>query len=466
MFHEGDLQSGIGLAIQQSKSVACFVRDDSLESSQWENEWLQDDEVSRLLQSRSVILRLNAGSQEAGFLSAFCPVNDVPALALIQHGQLLDLLTRPITEDEFKSRIRKALGAGTETLKDVQVAPAQSETASSSHSDASTPAAAITSQPAISVPLTDASSHDNEGRKESKGKQKQEDPTPALPAATHIQSSAPRNDWLEQQRQRQLDARKERERIMAQIEADKAERRARREQERRTREQATAETETESASSSLASKTRRTSSRASSSNLQVRLLDGSTIRKQFPADASLASDVRPWIDSHLETKAPYTFKQILAPQPARPISVGEEHSSLRELDLLPSATLVLQPVQTYSDAYAPASAGILSLPYNAVTGAYGIISGTLSGAANWLRGGLFRPEDDERGRTLGQQPQQESSTPYTNHADERPAPRGTPRNNIRIRTLADQRDGTVDQQFYNGNSLDFEPNIDDSTSSK
>jgi hypothetical protein len=26
MFHDGDLQSGIALAIQQSKSVACFVR--------------------------------------------------------------------------------------------------------------------------------------------------------------------------------------------------------------------------------------------------------------------------------------------------------------------------------------------------------------------------------------------------------------------------------------------------------
>lgn len=25
MFHEGDLQSGIGLAVQQSKAVLCFV---------------------------------------------------------------------------------------------------------------------------------------------------------------------------------------------------------------------------------------------------------------------------------------------------------------------------------------------------------------------------------------------------------------------------------------------------------
>lgn len=57
MFHEGTLQSGIALAIQQQKLVACFVRgdcdilsecgdgvdrcvDESATSRQWEEEWL------------------------------------------------------------------------------------------------------------------------------------------------------------------------------------------------------------------------------------------------------------------------------------------------------------------------------------------------------------------------------------------------------------------------------------------
>ena len=249
---------------------------------------------------------------------------------------------------------------------------------------------------------------------------------------------------------------------MAQIEADKAERRAKREQERKAREQQAASSPLEGSSAPIVSSTRRTSSKATTSNLQVRLLDGATIRKQFSAEATLETDVRPWIDSHLETKAPYTFKQILAPQPARAISIGEEHGSLRDLDLLPSATLVLQPIQSYSDAYESNSGGLLSLPYNAVTGAYGLVSGTLTGAANWLRGGFFRPEDDEGGRTLAQAPQQEV------RPEEQQGPGGTqrasaPRSNIRVRTLADQRDGSVDQQFYNGNSLDFEPNADEST---
>lgn len=67
MFYEGDLQSGIGLAMQEAKLVGCFVTgrddymphhvlvyrtddcvasDDGEESQLWENEFLQDGSVS------------------------------------------------------------------------------------------------------------------------------------------------------------------------------------------------------------------------------------------------------------------------------------------------------------------------------------------------------------------------------------------------------------------------------------
>ena len=62
MFHTGDLQSGIALAVRDSKSVICFVRgkhpkqnglfaaeysitDDSPTSQQWERDFLNDEEV-------------------------------------------------------------------------------------------------------------------------------------------------------------------------------------------------------------------------------------------------------------------------------------------------------------------------------------------------------------------------------------------------------------------------------------
>jgi hypothetical protein len=41
-------------------------------------------QTSQLLATKAVILRLQAGSQEAGFLSAFCPIDRVPSLVVIQ----------------------------------------------------------------------------------------------------------------------------------------------------------------------------------------------------------------------------------------------------------------------------------------------------------------------------------------------------------------------------------------------
>jgi hypothetical protein len=375
------------------------------------------------------------------------------------------MITTGASKEEFGQRIRKAFGGG-ETATETKTTLASSTT--TTVADASIPTPAPTTQsevPSAADPIASANvlREEREARtKASKGKQKQTDPPPdpAPSSNTNTTPSTTRNAYLEQQRQRNSEARKERERVMAQIEADKAERRAKREQERKAREQQATSSPLEATSTPLTSRTRQASSKATSSNLQVRLLDGATIRKQFSADATLESNVRPWIDSHLETKAPYTFKQILAPQPARAISIGEEHGTLRDLELLPSATLVLQPIQAYSDAYESNAGGLLSLPYNAVTGAYGLVSGTLSGAANWLRGGFFRPEEDEGGRTLAQAAQQEARPEEERGPANAPrAP--TTRGNMRVRTLADQRDGSVDQQFYNGNSLDFEPNADE-----
>ena len=46
MFYEGDLQTGIAVAVQQSKAVLCYVYDDSELSQIWENEFFGGDEVS------------------------------------------------------------------------------------------------------------------------------------------------------------------------------------------------------------------------------------------------------------------------------------------------------------------------------------------------------------------------------------------------------------------------------------
>jgi hypothetical protein len=41
--------------------------------------------VSSLLEQKAVVLRLEAGSTDAGFLSAFCPVSNTPTFVVIQY---------------------------------------------------------------------------------------------------------------------------------------------------------------------------------------------------------------------------------------------------------------------------------------------------------------------------------------------------------------------------------------------
>ena len=90
MFYEGDLESGISIALRESKFVACFVRDDGEESSKWEDEYLGDAQVKAALTDRAITLRIQAGSQEAGFLAAYYPVQAVPALVIIQYAPRLN----------------------------------------------------------------------------------------------------------------------------------------------------------------------------------------------------------------------------------------------------------------------------------------------------------------------------------------------------------------------------------------
>jgi uncharacterized circularly permuted ATP-grasp superfamily protein len=83
-FFEGTLQEGIATAVQQSKSVVCFVTDGEAESAQWENEYLADETIAPLLRSEAVTLRLEAGSQEEGFLSQLYPIPKKPTIVVIK----------------------------------------------------------------------------------------------------------------------------------------------------------------------------------------------------------------------------------------------------------------------------------------------------------------------------------------------------------------------------------------------
>jgi hypothetical protein len=127
--------------------------------------------------------------------------------------------------------------------------------------------------------------------------------------------------------------------------------------------------------------------------LQVRLFDGSTIWSRFKATDTLAANVRKWMDEQSEVgEQPYTFKQILTPLPSRKFEVGEEGSSLRDLGLVPTATLVLVPVQGAASAYQ--SGGIIGSAVSGVTGFVGSGLGLVTGALGRVWGGQAQQQEE------------------------------------------------------------------------
>jgi len=516
MFHAGDLNSGISLAIQQQKLVACFVRSDNdNESEVWETQWLTgpdaDNEGELLGESigrKAVLLRIEYGSKEASFLGAFCPITKPPTLVIIHNGQVLEKLESGLGYGEWKRRLLSAVGVeDTQNEKEVDVAAGDQIPATQAQTTAPE-----TETGTLLPPTSDTSRHPPEPIPEPEAAARpQSPPLPPAPPQPHgnvqtlLQERAQRleieqqkreaaekaertaranarrqeaeearaahqgkgkqratdegsdkdrqarQNWIYQQKQRKDEAKRERERILNQIESDKQERRART-QRARDAEATSGAGESEPIQDSVGAASRRTAGAGGVCSLQIRLFDGTSVRHRFSTDATLAKNVRDWIgeaspDGSGGADIPYTFRQILAPRPSRSIEISEEHETLADLDLVPNATLVLVPVAGYTDAYAssPSTNGIMGRAF----GLFNSVGSYLPGFSRLYMGGTG--DAQEASNVEGA---------VAAGADTTSEDSGTAK--LRVKTLADQREEAArrdrDRQaeFYNGNSLGFE----------
>ncbi|PGH26711.1 hypothetical protein AJ80_01657 [Polytolypa hystricis UAMH7299] len=456
MFYDGDLQAGIALAVRNAKSVICFIRDDGEESSAWENEYLADQAISQLVTSKAVPLRLDAGSQEASFLAPFCPIDKVPTLVVIKNGVVKAHLVPGISEEDFKQQLKAALEEEESTGAQV---PRQEEM---DEGGAATPSPAVsvptpTTSTSSEVPENNSASSTDQARRESirAGKRPATNDTPEPEEETD--ATAHRISWQAQQRKREQKQKEERERVLHQIRQDN-EARKQREESRRAATMSRKIAESQNNTSSPAEQTHPKPSPTQQYRLQVRLFDGTSVRSTFAPSKTIRHDVRPWLDSQRsDGDSPYNLKHIISPLPHRTISVAEEDQTLEELDLGPTASLVMVPVRTYTEAYASSGSSLpvrgLYYGYNLVTGTVGAVAGAVGSFLGLGQGAAAGGND--------------SSTPATGDTEPEPAPRSSaPRasrnRNARpnIRTLFDGADDERDAQFYNGNQLNFEPRKD------
>ncbi|KAI9769419.1 MAG: hypothetical protein M1840_004121 [Geoglossum simile] len=465
VFFEGDLQAGIALAIRESKMVVCFVGDATAESLMWGNEYLRDGAVAPLLQSQTVLIRIEADSQEASFLSAFYPIAKVPTLVAICDGRLCASLEAGITREQFTEGLKRVL----QPQRQSEVAPGTTDTRNVSARESITtlapspeslePAGQDIQPTTVQALLAErrirleaqkrAQDAADKQERIKKAKERREaldaDAARALPGSAKARDAS----YAQQQKKKQLEAKLERDRIMKLVENDKAERREREEQRKSSAIVVTGKSPADQGLGILATQPPHEAERdvalpGTEFPIQIRLLDGSTIRTRFPPNATLQGDVRSWIDQQRsDGDIPYTFKQILTPLPNRAITISEEEDSLQVLGLAPSATLVLVAVQGYTDAY-QVGPGLLS---GSVSTGYSLVSSGFSMVATAF------------GTLLGMS---SSAIPRTLSTQENPsAEAANPGLDGNIRTLKDHGTDGDDRQLYNGNQLNFEPYKDD-----
>ena len=267
-------------------------------------------------------------------------------------------------------------------------------------------------------------------------------------AATAVQQASAKGEqasWASQQRKRKTEAKLERERILRHIDHDKQERRERNER-RKALSQAGAEERNQDCAKETDVSEIRPLSEKHDCSLQVRLLNGDIIRKRFRADQDFVESVRPWIDeARTDGNIPYTVKMILSPFPNRNLNESDEKQSLHDLQLSPSSTLTLLPVQNSVSAY-PKNQSLLSRWFHAFYDAIALsLIYIMSSIGNVFRLG--------QARSSQQQPQlnDEMVPAKAGHHDERS--QATSDSKIRIRTLHDQRRDQEKNEFYNGNQV-------------
>ncbi|KAK7738995.1 hypothetical protein SLS53_005891 [Cytospora paraplurivora] len=509
MFFTGTLQEGISKALQESKLVVCFVTDNAEESRLWEDDYLKDNTIAPSLETDAVLLRLEAGSQEAGYLAAIFPLPKNPTLVIIKNGELKEYISAGTSREQFMNRVSGAFQAQALAQAQSQAGGANASTGHSAASAAAAstgpqpplntqtpgqetsvtpssnaPPAAQQAQPSANNTLTqegEASRQaarkerdEAEKRRREKGKANEQEGQHQDPEKARQDDT--KRKAAQQLAERHRKAREERARVLKRIEDDKAERRARdeaRRAERRAAATAAAdavagvnvEEVTAAAGEPAPASTSTIRRQHDQCAIQVRLFDGSTIRSRFPAGATLAKDVRGWIDGARvdgnDNDSPYTFRVILTPLPNRIIDPAtEEDETLGELGLTPSATLVLAPAERFSRAYPRANESPVSRLIAAVLAFVGSILGAIAGTLTGSR------RTAERGGEGGGGGGQESielqeRRSQQGHASGRDGGSGS-----RIKGFEDRDDRKTDHQFYNGNSLNFEPRKDEDDKDK
>merc|ERR1712098_971748 len=134
---------------------------------------------------------------------------------------------------------------------------------------------------------------------------------------------------------------KAKEAVKAAIEQDRIDRKAKYDAEKKAAEEKRKEKEKDALAAQAALAEKTASERATVARIQFRLPDGSSQTKQFPAESPL-SEVYEFVTSGLDT--PFSSFSLSTTFPRRMLDQEDKNTSLKQLQMAPSATILVLPL--------------------------------------------------------------------------------------------------------------------------
>jgi len=328
---------------------------------------LEDSEVVAAL-NNMVCISVENGTNTCLQFSSIYPVILVPSVYFIDSntGVDLEITGGIVTKETLISSINKALAKVGEAVVAVQATPAVAETKSAEaedtnevkQSESSTSEVVVQPEAANSsrseIPLEDRVARAKElmaqrqAEREAQEKEKEKDKEKerrevgkALLERKRMQEERDLKEAALARRKDKEEEKKAKEAVKAAIEQDRIDRKAKYDAEKKAAEELRKEKEKDALAAQAALAEKTASERATVARIQFRLPDGSSQTKQFPAESSL-SEIYEFVKSGLDT--PFSSFSLSTTFPRRMLDQEDKTTSLKQLQMAPSATILVLPL--------------------------------------------------------------------------------------------------------------------------
>lgn len=303
---------------------------------------LDDEEIISKFQSM-VCIRLENGTPTCSQFSAIYPVILVPSVYFIDSSTGVDIeitggiITKESLLESFSKVSDKMSGS---TSMKVEVKPTQQEVSQEPASPASASLQERVDRAKVLVEQRKAEKETQESDKEKTKERERREVGKAMLEQKRKQEEKELREAAAQRRKDKEEEREARERVKAQLEQDKLDKRVKFQAERAAAEETRREREREALAAQAEQAEIRAAERATTARIQFRLPDGSSQTQHFPADSAL-SELYSFVRTGLATK--FTSFSLSMAFPRRNLDTEDMASSLKELQMAPSATVMVLP---------------------------------------------------------------------------------------------------------------------------